>query len=125
MLAVVRLLARVCAGVYGQGAPLDEALAAVWMVTLIWPFVCVYSVMPLQVRLAIEALAMMSVAWPRTRLAEVGRPSRDGRTHLTTSLPGALKSAIHRRFVISNNLRDVHLSRLPKYSFSLVDIPGP
>ena len=56
MLAVVRLLAGVRAGVHRQGAPLDEALAAVRVVALVWPLVGVYPIVSLQIRLAVEAL---------------------------------------------------------------------
>jgi len=56
MLAVVRLLASVCTSMYGQGASLDKALAAVLMVALVRPFVCVDAIMSLQIRLAVEAL---------------------------------------------------------------------
>ena len=58
MLALVRLLARVRPDVDGQGAPLDEALATLGMVALVRPLICVYPIMSLQIRLAVEALVM-------------------------------------------------------------------
>jgi hypothetical protein len=82
MLAVVRLLAGVCTGVDSQGAPLDEALAAVWVVAFVRPLVRVYPIVALQVGLAVEALA--------------------------TPVPVALKGASRGRFVV-NNLHDFHI----------------
>ena len=56
MLAPVWLLASVGSDVDGQGAPLDEALGACSLGAMVWPLVCVYAVMSLQIRLAVEAL---------------------------------------------------------------------
>ena len=56
MLANVRLLASMGANVHCQGASLDEALVASWRRTGIGPLIGVYSVVPLEIRLAVEAL---------------------------------------------------------------------
>lgn len=56
MLAAVRFLARVGTNMHGQCAPLDEAFDAAGVLAMIWPFVGVYSVMPLQIGFPIEAL---------------------------------------------------------------------
>jgi hypothetical protein len=56
VLALMGLLARVCADVHGQGTPLDEALATSRGCTSVRTLVCVNAVVPLQVRLAVEAL---------------------------------------------------------------------
>ncbi len=56
VLAHVRLLARVGADVHRQGGALDEALAASGSIALVRPLIGVYPVVPLQVRLAVEAL---------------------------------------------------------------------
>jgi hypothetical protein len=60
MFAVVRLLAGVCAGVNSQCTSLNEALAAIRVVALVRALVCVYPIMPLQIRLAVEALWVAS-----------------------------------------------------------------
>lgn len=69
ILATVGLLARMSADVHRQGAPLDEALVAPGMVAMIWPFVGVNPIVPLQVRFPIEALFCMApsahVVWRR------------------------------------------------------------
>jgi hypothetical protein len=57
VLTLVRLLARVCSDMHCEGASLDEALSAAGGVARIWALIGVYPVMPLQVRLAVEALA--------------------------------------------------------------------
>lgn len=56
MLALVRLLPRVGADVDGQGASLDEGLAAAGCRTRVRALVGVNAVVSLQVRLAVEAL---------------------------------------------------------------------
>lgn len=63
--ALVRLLSRVRAVVDCQCALLDEALAAVFHRTLIWPLVGVNAVVPLKVRLPVEALHHDILAWGR------------------------------------------------------------
>jgi len=85
VLAVVRLFAGVRASMYSQGAPLDEALPAVRVVALVRPFICVYPIMSLQIRLAVEAF--------------------------TTPFPITLKGASRGGFVV-DNLHDFHLWRL-------------
>ena len=60
ILATVGFLARMGADVHRQGAPLDEALVAPGMVAMIWPFVGVNPIVPLQVRFPIEALFCMA-----------------------------------------------------------------
>ena len=54
-----------CSDVDRQGTPLDEGLAAV-IVTYVRPLICVDAVVPLQVRLAVEALPAVSVTESRT-----------------------------------------------------------
>lgn len=105
MLAVVRLLAGVCTGVDGQRAPLDEALAAVWVVAFVRPLVRVYPIVALQVRLAVEALWLGGVSY-LVIAAAAARGSQC--THLTTPIPVALKGASRGRFVV-NNLHDFHI----------------
>lgn len=56
MLALVRFLARVGADVYGQRAPLDEALSTSRCCAGVWSLVGVNAVVSLQVRFAVEAL---------------------------------------------------------------------
>jgi hypothetical protein len=102
MLAVVRLLAGVCAGVYCQGAPLDEALATFGVVALVRPLVCVYPIMSLQIRLAVEALVMGELICRRHRCES---------THLATCFPITQKGASLVGFVV-DNLHDLHLWRL-------------
>lgn len=79
----MRLLACVSSNVDGQGTPLDEALSASWRVARVWPLVCVYPVMSLQVRLAVEALS--------------------------TRLPVALKGTSRR--LVFDELHEFHFSR--------------
>ena len=59
------LLASMCSDVDRQGTPLDEGLAAV-IVTYVRPLICVDAVVPLQVRLAVEALPAVSVTESKT-----------------------------------------------------------
>jgi hypothetical protein len=108
MLAVVRLLAGVCAGVDSQGTPLDEALAAVRVVALVRALVCVYPIMPLQIRLAVEAL------WVASATSSSPPPPKSPLrmcTHLATTVPVALEGARRGGFVV-NNLHDFHFWRL-------------
>ncbi len=55
-MAWLRLLAGVRRDVHRQGTPLDETLSASWRGARVRPLVGVYPVVPLQVRLAVEAL---------------------------------------------------------------------
>jgi hypothetical protein len=57
VLAAMRLLARVGASMDGQGAALDEALAAAGPVARIGPLVGMDTIVSLQVRLPIEHLS--------------------------------------------------------------------
>ena len=43
-----------------QSTPLDECLSARLVIASIWPFVCMYPIMPLKVGLSIEALSKTS-----------------------------------------------------------------
>ena len=52
----MRFLAGVCPIVYRQGTSLDEGLSTIEVTARVWPLIRVYPVVPLQVRLAIEAL---------------------------------------------------------------------
>jgi hypothetical protein len=56
MLALVWLLACVGSDVDGQSAALDEALPAARRRTRVRTLICVYSVVSLEIRLAVEAL---------------------------------------------------------------------
>lgn len=56
VLALVRLLAGMCANVHRQGASLDEALATAGRCTSVGSLVGVNAVVSLQVGLAVEAL---------------------------------------------------------------------
>lgn len=52
----MRLLSGMCPYVNSQGTALNEALSAAMVVACVGAFVCVYPVMTLEVRLAVEAL---------------------------------------------------------------------
>jgi hypothetical protein len=77
VLALVRLLASVRPDVDCQCTPLDEALTTPRRAAGVWPLVGVYPVVPLQVRLSVEALrylvsefwsaefAWRSAGWPQ------------------------------------------------------------
>lgn len=56
MLALVRLLSRVCPDVHRQGTALDEAFSATGDVARVRSLVGVYAVVSLQIRFAVEAL---------------------------------------------------------------------
>ena len=51
------LVACVGSPVDRQSTPLDECLSARLVIASIWPFVCMYPIMPLKVGLSIEALS--------------------------------------------------------------------
>lgn len=62
----MRLLARMCANVYGQRTALYKALDTAHMNATVWSFVRVYPVMSLEVRFAVETLLKVqsaSVNW--------------------------------------------------------------
>ena len=66
VLALVWFLASVGANVYGEGAPLDEALAAPWSGAGIGALIGLDAVVSLQVGLAVEAL-LLTVSDTRSR----------------------------------------------------------
>jgi hypothetical protein len=100
MLALMRLLACVCTDVDGQGAPLDEALHASGRQARIWALVCVDAVMSLEIRLAVEALPMLSACGNRKQ------KRRGWRTYLGAGVPIALEGASRR--LILNELHEFH-----------------
>ena len=76
MLALVWLLTRVRPDVDCEGTPLDEALSAPRRGALVRPLVGVYAVVPLQIRLAVEALRPLSVHWHWLFVGHHGSPRR-------------------------------------------------
>jgi len=56
VLALMRFLACMSANMDGESTPLDEAFTTSRCHTRIWPLIRVYSVMPLKIRLSVEAL---------------------------------------------------------------------
>lgn len=61
--ATMRLLACMCANVYGQCASLYKALDTAQMNAAIWSFIRMYPVMSLEVRLAVETLLWLQSAF--------------------------------------------------------------
>jgi len=69
-----------CTDVYGESAPLDERLAAVAVMAIIGPLICVDAMMALQIRLAVETLHTLHVS---LLLGWVGGLQRNHITHMT------------------------------------------
>ncbi len=53
---LVRFVSGVCSAMDGQGAALDECFLTRLVITRVWSLVCMYTVVPLKVRLPVEAL---------------------------------------------------------------------